>query len=175
MNLLVVDNQTKHLDALVQFLPGTVSVVKKNDIDISDLESYDLIVFSGGSGVPTVAENPEVYFSEISIIQNFSKPILGVCLGAEIINVALGGTVRRLEERVAGNYEINISGRYFSVVEAHIMAIDNLAETLEPLADSKFGVEVFKHKTRPIVGVQFHPEISNNPELRDLIFNFLIK
>ncbi len=183
MKILLVNNHTKHFSELIKFLPGEVSVIDKtlfnNDINFN---AYDLVVFSGGSDVPTVMRHPDVYSAEIFMIKNTQIPILGICLGAEIINVSFGGNIKDTKDKFLGDYIINIKddlakkilGNNSNVSERHTLAVDILPECFKVVADSDRGVEIFQHKNLSIIGIQFHPELSNNLKLKDWIFSNLI-
>ena len=172
------------MDKLAEFLPGKVSVIDKDKLNGSiALSQYDLIVFSGGSDVPTVMRHPEEYFQEIEIIKNVKIPILGICLGAEIINIAFDGTIKKLGKEFLGNYSIDIKdgsakkvlGDAIIVAEGHSMAVDILGDRLEIIADSNRGIEIMKHRTKSIIGLQFHPELTSNKKLADWIFDTILR
>lgn len=106
------------------------------------------------------------------------KPIFGICRGIQLINVALGGTLIqdlpahikpfhgggarsrihpiRAEE---GSLLASLYGPIFPVNSIHHQAVDRLGEGLRATAWAESGfVEAFEHESRPILGVQFHPE-----------------
>lgn len=109
------------------------------------------------------------------------KPILGICRGHQVLNVALGGTLRQDigpelrqfhagdpntdEDKVhpvraaAGSLLYNLYGPVFSVNSSHHQALDRLGEGLVAVQWSESGiVEGIQHRTLPVIGVQFHPE-----------------
>ena len=119
--------------------------------------------------------------AELALFRAFfqaGKPILGICRGMQVINVALGGDliqdlprhvrvfhggtdwdlvhpVRSLE----GSLLHQLYGPLFSVNSFHHQAVDRLGEGLRPVAWSEGGVvEALDCPGRPILGVQFHPE-----------------
>ena len=122
--------------------------------------------------------------AEFDLIEAYlkaGKPILGICRGHQIMNIALGGTliqdipapvgpfhspcVIRGEDRVhtvhaaPGSWFEEAWGDYFGVNSHHHQAVDRLGEGLEPLLWSEGGiVEGMIHKSLPILCVQFHPE-----------------
>ena len=182
MKILLINNHTKNLDQLIKFLPGEVIVCDKEKLEkVSSFEDYGLIVFSGGSDMPTVMRHPDLYSKEISIIKGTNLPILGICLGAEIINVAFGGTIKDLDKKFVGEYKVSIKnnllkevlGDNMNVFEGHNLGIDTLPECFDVFAYSERGIEVFKHKNKLILGLQFHPELSNNEKFKNWIFDIL--
>ncbi len=104
------------------------------------------------------------------------KPIFGICRGLQVINVLLGGTLYQdlpaqlgLEHphntihtvrAMEGTFLREAFGAEFTVNSFHHQAVKDLADGLEVCAASMGGqvVEAFRHKTRPILAVQWHPE-----------------
>ena len=105
----------------------------------------------------------------ISYCYENGKPILGICYGAEIVALTLGGTIRRMPEHVQGQTSITIDRQNpltkerttISVYESHAYCIARLPAELTSLASSPYCQhEMFSHKSKPIFGTQFHPEKS---------------
>ncbi|MGO5021631.1 gamma-glutamyl-gamma-aminobutyrate hydrolase family protein [Lawsonibacter sp. LCP25S3_G6] len=142
-----------------------------------DLDSSLFGQESRGSEPPDPARDQ----AELELFRAFSqagKPILGICRGMQLINVALGGSliqdlsshvrvfhrgmdqdlvhpVRTLE----GSFLHQLYGPLFSVNSFHHQAVDRLGEGLRAIAWSEGGVmEALDCPDRPILGVQFHPE-----------------
>ena len=100
-------------------------------------------------------------------------PILGICYGAEIMALALGGSIRRMVTPVQRMSRILlpespqasiIFGRYRSlyVYESHAYCVASIPEDFVSIAASKHCEnEIFVNLQRKLVGVQFHPEKSN--------------
>jgi len=155
--------------------------------------SYDGLILCGGDDVDPARfgqENcgsqdidPERDAAELALIEAYikaKKPILGVCRGHQILNVALGGTliqdlddslrpfhtagqegvylahpVRALE----GSWFAQTWGRCFPVNSHHHQAVDKIGVGLVPTLWSEGGVvEGMVHASLPILCVQFHPE-----------------
>lgn len=119
--------------------------------------------------------------AELILIEAFmtaGKPILAVCRGHQMINIALGGTlvqdlpkdlrpfhVREGEDKVhsvraaPGSFFAEAYGPVFAVNSAHHQSVDRLGEGLRPVLWSEGGViEAMEHESLPILCVQFHPE-----------------
>lgn len=113
---------------------------------------------------------------ELALFRRFAeqgRPILGVCRGLQLINVACGGTLRR---HIDGHSQINgrdtfhavhsgdallcgLYGARFTVNSAHHQAADLPGAGLREVAWAEDGtVEALRHKTLPILAVQWHPE-----------------
>ena len=155
---------------------------------------YDGLVLCGGADVDPARFGQENHGSvdidldrdaaEFALIEAYlaaGKPILGICRGHQILNIALGGTlIQDLPEPVGifhthdeaagkdkthpvhaapGSWFEEAWGRHFTVNTHHHQAVDQLGEGLVPLLWSESGVvEGMLHKSRPILCVQFHPE-----------------
>jgi len=177
MNILLIDNKTSHLPHLESLLTkfGQVKVISsKYDFNEDD---YNLVVLSGGHHT-YITEHPEDYQKEIELVKKTNKPVLGVCLGAEIVSYAFGAKLSTLPDKQKGlvNVEVvNADGifgetKIFTAYENHKIAIETLSEELHGLAKSETGYEVIKHKTKSIYGFQFHPEIFQDIAYGDEIF-----
>ena len=159
-----------------------------DESEISALaERFDGIVFTGGIdispelyGEKTCHEKTEVSRArdlfELSLFREFyerKKPILGICRGIQLINVALGGTLfQHIENHSGVNHVVRVSGRFLALSEnkneiitnsTHHQALKDLGKGLEVVARSDDGVIEgvcdFSHG-RYLLGVQFHPEKS---------------
>ena len=119
--------------------------------------------------------------AELALFHAFfdaGKPILGICRGMQLINVALGGTLIQdlpPEQKIfhtsalgdlvhpvfspEGSALNKLYGPVFSVNSAHHQALDQLADGLKATAWSESGViEAVELPGYPMLGVQFHPE-----------------
>lgn len=139
------------------------------------------IILSGGRGNPYKPLNLTANFVAL---MNFDVPLLGFCLGHEIIAVAHGGGIKRLPEYHGKKELIKIkkaddpifSGldrKEVSLVKRHYYHVSDLPESFESLAASDTCKnEIIKHKQKPIYGFQGHPEVSGKDGLK-IVENFL--
>lgn len=102
------------------------------------------------------------------------RPILGICRGLQILNVAFGGTLLQHidnHNRVTPDLDrvhlttaddpflTDIYGKKFFVNSAHHQVVDQLGTGLQAMQWSEDGfIEAFRHTSRPIFAVQWHPE-----------------
>lgn len=178
MQILLINNITKYLDQLTLLLkPHQITVCNYSDIPKTH-GCFDLIILSGGHSLLINKCNESKLISEIEIIKNAPIPIIGICYGAELINYVFGGKNNEIP-KIKGLIEIEPINKSFfkftelnkfKVYESHRFAIEILAKDLLPLARSKYGFELFKHKTKGIYGMQFHPEVIKDNNSGRLIF-----
>jgi len=168
--ILVVDNYDSFVYNLVQYV-GTHAdvVVRRNDaIDVDGVRDLDPdgIVVSPGPGTPAEAG------VSVPIFEELEYPTLGVCLGHQALCAANGASVGHAPAVVHGKPStVTHDGRglfeglpeRFEAGRYHSLAVDpgSLTDDLEETAhtDAEGGVVMgVRHRERPHVGVQFHPE-----------------
>lgn len=156
-NVLLIDNDDSFTINLRHLLEMVLQI-ECNLINYRELSSIvpnenDLTVISPGPGRP--ADYPDY-----SIFRGAEKPILGICLGMQILNDIYGGRTNHMEECIHGKAEsIDFEGKKINVARYHSLGLDKLAENFEVIARTGTGIPMaIKHKSRPIVGYQFHPE-----------------
>jgi para-aminobenzoate synthetase len=181
---LLVDNYdsfTYNLYQLLGEVNGQPPVVVRNDIDFTALHlgDYDNIVVSPGPGRP---DRDRDFGVSSRAIRDSGLPVLGVCLGHQGIAALFGGTVKHAPEpmhgrlsRIRHNGEDLFAGlpSQFDVVRYHSLAVTALSGKLEGVAWTEDGVLMgLRHRTRPLWGVQFHPESISSEYGRELLANF---
>jgi anthranilate synthase/aminodeoxychorismate synthase-like glutamine amidotransferase len=185
--VFVLDNYDSFTYNLVQYLGelGAVITVRRNDqVTIDEIAAMEPthVVISPGPG------RPEDAGRTLDVIRRFgeSTPVLGVCLGHQAIGAVFGGSVVRAPAPVHGKTAIIdhdgrgvfdgltepfSAGRYHSLVVAE----EGLPEELEISARTREGQIIMglRHRSRPIHGVQFHPESVLTGEGRRMLRAFL--
>lgn len=167
--ILIINNGTKHLGQLIDILAGNhLKVIHYSRLNNIRFQ-YDLIILTGGGLFP-VSTKHQIYRNEIKIIKNTSKPVIGICYGFQLITDIFGGKIFELKQHIRGNVKLNITTqnsylfknvtKYPFVYASHHYSVLSTSSRLDVLACSSYGIEIIKHKTRPIVGFQFHPEIT---------------
>ena len=188
----MIDNYDSFTYNLVQYfgeLGVDVQTHRNDALALSDIETMapDAIVLSPGPCTPDEAGIC------LSIVDTFQGrfPILGVCLGHQVIGQAFGGDVIRAREVMHGktspmhHRDVGVfkglsnpfeATRYHSL----IVARDSLPECLEETAwtvrsDGHGPDEImgFRHRTHLIEGVQFHPESILTQHGHQILSNFL--
>ena len=184
--ILVIDNYDSFTWNLVHYLEeiGARTRVIRND-ELSTAKALELkpdgIVLSPGPCTPNEAGIC------VEIVQKAATdlPILGVCLGHQSIGAAEGGAIITAQEIRHGKISQirhengplfqGLPERY-DVVRYHSLAIQpqDLPDTLIADAFTLDGeIMAVRHKTRPVFGVQFHPESILTEHGHALLRNFL--
>lgn len=186
MKALIVDNGSvflKELENLLQKVGVESEIIRREDFKNGQESEFNFLVLSGGHLANTnVMENLELYTEESKAIKNSPKPILGICLGHQLIATAFGGEVYRISDKVRGVFPLTeitdhpiLEGvENFDVFEAHQYAVKTTNPPLISIARSENGVEILGVKERKIIGFQFHPEMSQGEKGgKQLIKNFI--
>ena len=142
-------------------------------------ESYDGVVISNGPGDPTMC-TPTIAHIEKAMASG--KPILGICLGNQLLALASGARTYKLKYGHRSQNQPCIdeeTGRCYITSQNHGFAVD--AKSLSSDCNVWFknandgSVEGIKHKTKPWSAVQFHPEASPGPIDTAWIFDDFIR
>ena len=184
--ILVIDNYDSFTYNLVHYLNelGGETVVRRNDaLSVQDALGMkaDAVLLSPGPCTPNEAGIC------LPLLRGAPEdlPILGVCLGHQAIGQAYGGEVVRAKAIMHGKTsEIHHDGKGlfaglpnpFTATRYHSLAVarESLPDDLEVTAWTDDGeIMGFQHKTRPVYGVQFHPESIATEGGHQLLANFL--
>jgi len=142
--------------------------------DILDIKPTGLVLSNGPgdpSGLPEIAENMQSLISRL--------PILGICMGHQILAVAAGaGTYKLPFGHRGGNHPVQnrVTGKVTMTSQNHGYAVREQSLTgtgFEVLyANLNDGtVEGMRHKKYPVLTVQYHPEAAPGPEENEEIFD----
>lgn len=185
--ILLIDNYDSfsyNLYQLIGTLEEDIKVVRNDQLSLAQIERLkpEAIILSPGPGRPEGAGICTEVVKELGS----SCPILGVCLGHQVICEAYGGKVTYAKELMHGKVsQINIFSqsilfkglpasipvaRYHSLAAAPEHLPEDLAVTAVTNDQVIMAVE---HKEYPVYGVQFHPESILTPDGLQIISNFL--
>lgn len=192
--ILVIDNYDSFTFNIVQYLwelGESVEVYKNDEITVEQIRNAapKMVLLSPGPGCPDEAG------VSLAVVQKLARvvPILGVCLGHQIIAQAFGATVVKAQEPMHGKTSvISHDGRgiydglpaIFNVNRYHSLMVDpaTLPECLEisswvenkTESATKVGTVMgVRHTQLPIEGVQFHPESILSEYGREMLHNFI--
>jgi anthranilate synthase component II len=186
---LIIDNYDSFTWNLVQLVGalGERPVVFRNDaIDLDGVRALrpKRVIFSPGPGHPDDASRVGVCRDILDELGH-EVPILGVCLGHQLIVSAYGGAVIRATEVMHGKTSfVHHEGdgilaglpRPFEAMRYHSLVADpsRMPPCLEVIARCKDDtVMAVRHRQNPVFGVQFHPESIGTASGRALVAQFL--
>jgi len=186
MKILLIDNYDSFTFNLYHYLSSLkckVDIFRNDKIKIREIlkKKYQKIVISPGPG------NPNQAGSCLKIVKELHKkiPILGVCLGHQIIGQVFNSKIIIAKNLMHGKTSIienNGMGvfkgvkKYISATRYHSLIIDrhNLGKDLIITAETRDKVIMgIMHKKYNVHGVQFHPESIKTPVGMQLLKNFI--
>ena len=169
--IILIDNYDSFTFNLYHYLSSLkvkVDVIRNDQITSNEIlkRKYNKIVISPGPG------NPDQSGNCLKIVKSLYKkiPILGVCLGHQIIGQIFGSKIVQAKKLMHGKTSKIISKKLgilknlpksFEATRYHSLIIDKktLSKHLEITAESKDGLVMgVQHKKYNVHGVQFHPE-----------------
>ena len=169
--IILIDNYDSFTFNLYHFLSSlkvNVDVIRNDKITSNEIlkKKYNKIVISPGPGNPNQSGNC------LKIVKSLYKkiPILGVCLGHQIIGQVFGSKIIQARKLMHGNTSKILSKKIgilknlpksFEATRYHSLIIEKktLSKNLEITAESKDGLIMgVQHKEYDVHGVQFHPE-----------------
>ena len=169
--IILIDNYDSFTFNLYHYLSSlkvNVDVIRNDQITSNQIlkRRYNKIVISPGPGNPNQSGNC------LKIVKSLYKkiPILGVCLGHQIIGQVFGSKIIQAKKLMHGKTSKIISKKVgilrnlpksFEATRYHSLIIDkkSLSKDLEITAESKDGLVMgVQHKNYDVHGVQFHPE-----------------
>ena len=169
MKIALIDNYDSFTYNVYHYLKNiecNVEVFRNDKFQIKDLKKFNKIVISPGPGNPNQSGNC------LKIVRSLYKkiPILGVCLGHQIIGQVFGSKIIQTRKLMHGKTSIIFSKKTgilknlpktFEATRYHSLIIDKktLSKDLEITAETKDGLIMgVNHKIYNVHGVQFHPE-----------------
>jgi GMP synthase (glutamine-hydrolysing) len=165
--LLVVDNGSVFISNIVSILSKIkieFTVIPFHTISDITLEKFDSFILSG-----RVKNNQKMNQKNSSIIKHAvskKKSLLGICYGAEILALTLGGTIKRSlvvkgEQKIIITKQNPICENNAIVFQSHNYEISKLGNELSKIAYSETCKnEILQHNDLHIFGTQFHPEMT---------------
>jgi len=187
MKIILIDNYDSFTFNLFHYLSSlkiNVDVIRNDKITTKEIikKKYNKIVISPGPGNPNQSGNC------LKIVKSLHKkiPILGVCLGHQIIGQIFGSKIIQAKKLMHGKTSKIISKRIgilkdlpksFEATRYHSLIIEKktLPKNLEITAETKDGIIMgIKHKKYNVHGVQFHPESIKTKIGLKILKNFII-
>ena len=168
--ILLIDNYDSfsyNLYQMIGQINPDINVIRNDEMTVDEIKALapDRIILSPGPGRP---EDAGIICDVAANIHDI--PILGVCLGHQAIGYCYGGEIVRAKRLMHGKLSpITHNGldlfqgipQQTKVVRYHSLVIkrETLPECLEITAESDDGeIMGIRHKTKPLFGIQYHPE-----------------
>ena len=185
IRILMVDNDDVNERVADRFEKIGCQVTTVYDLDEVDADRYDALVIPGGGNVTpseygeerseftsdTDLEKDELQIAAVKRFVDVKKPVLGLCRGNQLINVAFGGTIDQGNgEYHEGWHKVIIAegslmydtfGGEVDAYHYHKQQVKDLGKGLIATqwdADDPDLIEGFEHETLPVYGVQWHPD-----------------
>jgi para-aminobenzoate synthetase component 2 len=174
VKILVLDNYDSFvytLNGYLQQLGAQTEVIRNDSVSEEELPAllakYDAVLISPGPGNPASAG---LSIPTVKYALETNYPVFGVCLGHQAIAEAMGATVTSAPELMHGktskvNHQNSIIfdgiDQGFTATRYHSLAVvrETVPADLEITGQTESGVIMsLQHKSKPIYGVQFHPE-----------------
>ena len=188
--ILLIDNYDSFTNNIAEYLYCTDPVddikIVKNDFDVWAMQSfkdYDAIVISPGPGSPIVSTDIGITYD---IMRGDSRPILGICLGHQVMGVIEGASAilapspfHGRKSRLVHNQCGLFKGlpKDLSVVRYHSWILESsLPDTLICDAKTECGIVMaVRHTCLPRWGLQFHPESIGTDFGKSFFRNFMVE
>jgi para-aminobenzoate synthetase component 2 len=174
VRILVLDNYDSFvytLNGYLQQLGAETEVVRNDAVTEAELPAllakFDAVLISPGPGTPAAAG---LSIPTVKLALESNYPVFGVCLGHQAIAEAMGATVSSAPELMHGKIsKVNhhdspiFEGlpQGFNATRYHSLAVvrDTVPAELVITGETDSGVIMsMQHESKPIFGVQFHPE-----------------
>ena len=190
MTILVINNKGQYnhrIQRSLQYLKIPSQLVS-NDLSIEEIEAKEPIglILGGGPSIDDVGNAAE-------FIKHFDIPILGICLGHQLIAKTFGGEVSTSDTESYAQVKIDLldTSSLFKGLESpldvwssglespldvwssHKDEVHTLPDDFDIIASSSLcDIEAMKHKEKEIYGIQFHPEVHHTPKGEFIFKNF---
>jgi GMP synthase (glutamine-hydrolysing) len=159
---------------------------KTHDLhDIISRKAPDALVLTGSNFMLSKKDTQMVFRPEMDLVRQLDLPIFGICFGHQLIGAAYGSEVIEMGQNVRAFKEVKLISKdlifdglpsTISVAESHRQTLSKLPKLFRHLAESSTSkFEVIAHESRPVYGLQFHPERSDekHPHGEAIIRNFV--
>lgn len=176
MKFLVIDNGSQYLENILYRISENHSVEVlsyRPGVFINPNSDTDMVILSGGMVNEVLDKVGRQYYyqSQFDFIRNSNLPIFGICLGLQMMSVAMGGSLRRMPKLINTNKTIKLNheghelldhGDFFVHTRHQWVANEEPQTGFRVLATSSEGIEIIHHKNRHLFATQFHPEIDTD-------------
>ena len=180
---VVIDHFDSFVETLARYVreAGFETLVMRQTVSVEDVlaVSPSAIILSPGPGGP---DTTGVTLDLLAALPD-TLPVLGICLGHQTLAAHLGATIGKAQEPRHGKASaLTHSGHWlfdglespFQAGRYHALIVEQLPDDCQLIASSANGeIMGLAHKTRPLYGLQFHPESILTPQGRSILERFL--
>jgi GMP synthase (glutamine-hydrolysing) len=181
VKVYVVDNggQWTHRIWRVLREVGCDSKIIPNTTPVGEIDA-DALVLSGGA--PRVVWESPKLGNCIDYFERFQGPILGECLGMQLMAIHFGGKAGPSEIPEYGLSRLRVIEeddlfkglpKEFSVWESHNDEVKEAPNFTVLALSENCRIQAVKHWHKPFYGVQFHPEVNNTEHGQEILRNFV--
>ena len=181
--IVVIDHFDSFVETLARYVreAGQETLVMRQTVSVEDVLAVapTSVILSPGPGGPDTTGVTQDLLAALPD----SVPVLGICLGHQTLAAHLGASIGKAQEPRHGKpSELTHSGHWlFEGIESpfqagryHALIVEQLPEDCQLIASSARGeIMGLAHKTRPLYGLQFHPESILTPQGRTILERFL--
>ena len=152
---------------------GDFEIVTRHHTELAAAGEWDYVVLSGRFSPRDLSVGDEEYRALTDFIRDSTAPLLGICAGFHLISRAFGSEIVPMDDPAGefGCREITVQcihpltqglGERFTCMQFHRYTVSAVPKGFALLASAeKCFVQMIAHTERPIVGMQFHPELQN--------------
>ena len=163
-------------------------LVHHRELEACSFQGFDRVILSGffPDRPFTEAELKEEFEAELKRVRQADIPVLGICLGIQLIGLAFGAGIQSMERAGGEHGYVPVQKEKehpllmglpssFSVLGLHGKELNAVPEGFDLLVSGRdCRVQAIAHRERPLYGVQFHPELrSEKNEGARILYNFL--
>jgi len=155
------------------------SRIIQNTLPLEDIDA-DALVLSGGAA--RIAWESLKLGNCTDYLAKFKGPILGVCVGHQLMGVYYGGKAGPCEIPEFGLAKIKIIEenelfrglpKEFQVWQSHNDEVKEVKDDIVLAESANCRIQAMKHKSKPHYGVQFHPEVNDTEHGEEIYKNFI--
>jgi GMP synthase (glutamine-hydrolysing) len=164
---------------------ASVAAIDWNELSPRAFGSYDGVILSGSPDMMSEEKTQAKFAAEIEAIRESTVPVLGVCFGHQMMAHAFGADVVKDGRHVLDMVRTDVlsDDPLFAGLPKSVMLLESRHEVVKALPhefrllakSATSRIATMKHETRPLYGVQFHPEryTKVNPDGNLVVRNFL--
>jgi len=167
---LIINHRTKYIGNVVRLFEGC-DVMDYKHFNPERCEEYDYIILSGGP-IDITGDNIK---EEKQWLSKTNKPILGICLGIQILSLVYGETMYKFVANRKLNEKVRFVDTDYNMFYNHTYYFNKIPKDF--VGEVKNNVLIYmRHKTKPILAFQGHPEMTDNGEkIRDFFLSKVVK